>query len=191
MWADRRIERCSNRYGIVFARHQSHGQWPPCHASAAAVRSFIIRSGQDQNRADFKFGKKAVRSVTLLQISVTSLYLLFRLDNAVIANAPPAPPRRRRANHQVCHHFQRLIAWFAAACPLGISSLPNSHRSWPWSAPKVWHPPKTRTGCPWNGTTRRRLQHSVKTRPLSVSGIRSPWIGIGTTAKRVPYHKGR
>jgi hypothetical protein len=29
---------------------------PPCHASAAAVRSLIVRPGQDPNRADFKFG---------------------------------------------------------------------------------------------------------------------------------------
>jgi hypothetical protein len=48
-----------------------HGQWPPCHASAEAVRSLIIRSGQDPNSADFMFGKKVVRSVTFLLISVT------------------------------------------------------------------------------------------------------------------------
>ncbi len=42
-WADWRKERCTYRYSIVAARYQSHGQWPPCHASAAAVRTFIVR----------------------------------------------------------------------------------------------------------------------------------------------------
>ncbi len=50
----------------VAARHQSHCQWPPCHASAAAVRSLIVRPGQDPNSADFKFRNKNVRSVTFL-----------------------------------------------------------------------------------------------------------------------------
>jgi hypothetical protein len=50
-WSKRWNKRCSNWYWIVAALHQSHGQWPPCHASTAAVRSLIVRSGQDQNRA--------------------------------------------------------------------------------------------------------------------------------------------
>ncbi len=78
MWADRRKERCSNRYGIIAARHQSHCQWPPCHASAAAVRSLTVRPGQDPNSADFKFGNKVLRSVTFLNLG-NFLYLLCRL----------------------------------------------------------------------------------------------------------------
>jgi hypothetical protein len=38
----------------------------PGIASAAAVRSLIMRSEQDPNRVDFKFGNKVVRLVTLL-----------------------------------------------------------------------------------------------------------------------------
>ena len=63
-------ERCSDRYWIVAARHRSHGQWPPCHASAAAVRSLIVRTEQNQFRpfktlkeANFMFGNKLANSV--------------------------------------------------------------------------------------------------------------------------------
>ncbi len=94
--------------------------------------------------------------------------------------------RRCRPNHRVCRHILRLIARFADWA-LGISSPPNL----PWSAPQVRHPPKTRTGCPWMGTTgrrRRHLQHRLKTRPHLVSGIWSLSIGIGTIGRRRVSH---
>jgi hypothetical protein len=62
----RQAKRALFKSGIVAALHQSHCQWPPCHASAADVRSLIVRSGQDPNHVDFKVSKKVARSVTLL-----------------------------------------------------------------------------------------------------------------------------
>ena len=99
------------------------------------------------------------------------------LDNAVSPNC------------RVCRHFLRPFARFAAACSLGFSSPPNLHRSLPWRAHQVLHPPTAgKTGRPRIITTRRRLQLRAKTRHRSapVSRMRGP-----TTAKGVPYRKGR
>ncbi len=80
-------------------QHQSHCQWPPCHASTAAIRFLIARSGQDPNSVDFKFGKK---SCTLGNFLVNlSNFCICYLDINLNPSRPGDLLRRPKASQLV------------------------------------------------------------------------------------------
>jgi hypothetical protein len=94
--------------------------------------------------------------------------------NMVIPYVPlPATHRHLqrccRLNHRICRHFLRLIARFAAACPLGISSPLNLRCRWSLDLERSPSPASPQDWLPMD-------QHRTKTRPHSapVSRIRSP-----------------
>ncbi len=172
------LETCALEYGKVafvwrntYLSVQLLTQSHPCLQQGE--RQSIFNSQQTETQHSRSLQHKAALMKEELWQDNSFILMLYRLQRQLRHRMQRCSSLNLQPLHEV-NHVVRLL------CIGVISSPPNLHCCWPcqqqWRAPQVLQLPKT--GCPCMGTTRRSLQHSIKTRshlaPMTWSQMHSP-----------------